>query len=187
MSQTDAGPVQLRTERLLLRPFALEDVDDVYAYASDPEWARYLFLRVPEPYRRRDAEEFIASSLLAPWRTNPAFAIVLGTTVIGGINLRIDEAEEIAALGYAIAKPHWGNGLAPEAARAVIDWGFTQHGLSKVYATADLRNRRSWRVMEKLGMRREGVLRSHRKERGDRANEVYYGVLREEWGERRKA
>ena len=113
MSRTDAIPVELTTERLFLRPFALEDADDVCAYASDPEWALYLLLRMPAPYVRRHAEEFIASRLLAPWRTNPTFAIVLDTTVIGGINLRIDEAEETAALGYAIARAHWGKGLAP--------------------------------------------------------------------------
>ena len=48
----------------------------------------------------------------------------------------------------------------PEAGRAVMDWGFERYGLHKVWAQADLRNRRSWRVMEKLGMTREGVLRA---------------------------
>ena len=135
----------------------------MYAYARDPEWGRALLLPVPEPYVRRNAEEFVARTLLASWSTDPHFAIVLDTTVIGGINLTVDKPHEIAGLGYAIAKPHWGKGLAPEAATAVFDWAFAHHGLAKIYARADLRNRRSTRVMEKLGMTREGVLRSHRK------------------------
>ena len=182
MTHEEPG-VELRTERLLLRPFRLEDVDHVYAYAKDPEWALHLLLRVPQPYTRRDAEEFLAGRILASWRTNPTFAIVLDSTVIGGINLMIREADEVGALGYAIARDHWGKGLMPEAARTVIDWGFAELGLAKVDATADSRNKRSWRVMEKLGMTREGVLRRHRKGRGERVDAVYYGVLREEWEE----
>ena len=79
--------VDLRTERLLLRPFRLEDVDDIYAYAKDSEYARYATLRYPRPYTRRSAEEFIARQLLASWSTHPAFAIVLNSVVVGGIDL----------------------------------------------------------------------------------------------------
>ena len=106
MTASPEERVELRTERLLLRPFRLEDVDDVYAYARDPEWGRALLLPVPEPYVRRNAEEFVARTLLASWSTDPHFAIVLDTTVIGGINLTVDKPHEIAGLGYAIAKPH---------------------------------------------------------------------------------
>jgi RimJ/RimL family protein N-acetyltransferase len=74
-----------------------------------------------------------------------------------------------------------GQGVAPEAARALIDWGFETFNLAKIWASADLRNERSWRVMEKLGMRREGVLRSHVAGRDGRHDDVHYGVLREEW------
>ena len=64
-----------------------------------------------------------------------------------------------------------------------MDWGFTKCGLAKVYAWADARNKRSQRVMEKLGMTHEGILRSHRKGMDERIDEVYYGILREEWEE----
>ena len=67
-----------------------------------------------------------------------------------------------------------------EAARAVVDWGFRKRGLAKVYAYADERNAPSLRVMEKLGMTREGMLRSHRTFRDERIDDVYYGLLREE-------
>ena len=74
-----------------------------------------------------------------------------------------------------------GKGLTPEAARAVIGWGFERYDLNKVGAYAALKNRQSWRVMEKLGMTREAVLRSHAKLWDEYVDDVYYGVLREEW------
>ena len=62
-----AEGIELRTDRLLLRPFRLTDVDDVYAYASDPAWGKYL--PVPQPYEYRDAELWAAQSVLADWET----------------------------------------------------------------------------------------------------------------------
>ena len=171
--------VELKTERLLLRPFVFDDVEDVLSYASDPEVARYVPL--PQPYTRGDAVEFIAREVLAEWSTQPAFTIVFEERLVGGIGLRINASHETAELGYALAKPHWGQGLMPEAARAVIAWGFERYDLHKVYAFADTRNRRSWRVMEKLGMTREGVLRGHQKLRDEHIDDAYYGILRDEW------
>ena len=172
-------PVELRTERLLLRPFKLDDVEDVFTCASDPEWARYI--PVPQPYARQHAEEFVAQRVLASWDTNPVWALVLAGRVVGGIGLRINLQHETAELGYSVAKEHWGQGLVPEAARAVVEWGFKERGLAKVFARADARNRNSQRVMEKLGMTREGLLRSHVKGRDERIDDVCYGALRDEW------
>ena len=178
--------IELRTERLLLRPFGTADADDVYGYAKDPEWARFLLPMIPQPYTRRDAEEFIARRVVASWSIDSAFAIVLDSVVVGGINLHVDERHEKGELGYSLARAHWGKGLTTEAARAVVDWGFSQLGLAKVYASADLRNTGSWRVMEKTGMTREGILRGHTKTQDGRADQVFYGVLRAEWEEKRR-
>jgi ribosomal-protein-alanine N-acetyltransferase len=172
-------PVELRTERLLRRAFELDDVEDVFAYASDPELTRYL--PAPQPYARQDAEEFVARRVLASWDTRPVWALALNGSVIGDIELRFNPQHETAELGYSVARDHWGKGLAPEAARAVVQWGFEERGLAKVFARADARNTNSRRVMEKLGMTREGLLRSHLERRGQRIDEVYYGVLRAEW------
>ena len=179
-----AETVELRTERLLLRPFRLADVDDVFAYASDPEWARYLD-NVPQPFTRRTAEERVARGVLESRETHPIWAIVLNQRVVGSIVLMIDVQHEIGELGYELSREHWGKGLTVEASEAVIDWGFQERGLAKVFAQADTRNKRSLRVMEKLGMTFEGVLRSNGTVRGERADDVHYGLLREEWEEMR--
>lgn len=175
-------PVTINTDRLFLRPFELTDVDDVYAYARDSEWGRYL--PVPSPYEYRHAVEFVARSVLASWEANPVFAMCLNGKVIGGINIRIDEAQATAELGFSIARQHWGEGLTAEAAWAVMDWGFRAFGLARITAMAGLMNSQSWRVMEKLEMTREGVLRRERpSERNPEARQdtVIYSVLREEW------
>ena len=172
----------LRTDRLLLRPFQLTDADDVYAYARDSEWGRYLPL--PRPYEYRHAIEFVARSVLAPWDTSPVFAICLSGRCVGGINIRVDASRGTAEIGYSIARSHWGRGLTAEAATAVMDWAFNEFDLAKITAMADLANTGSSRVMEKLGMRRDGVLRSERPsdaDPGTRQDMVVYSVLRDEW------
>ena len=177
---------ELTAARLLLRPFSLGDVDDVLEYASDPEWARYLD-RVPQPFTRRAAEERVARSVLESWETHPTWAMVLDRKVIGGIVLIVDVRHEIGELGYDLSREHWGKELTVEASEAVIDWGFQKRGLAKIFAQADARNVRSLRVMEKLHMEREGVLRSEGNARGERVDDVHYGLLREECVEMRTA
>lgn len=175
-------PVTLRTERLSLRPFELTDADDVYAYARDPEWARYLPL--PSPYEYRHAVEYVARSVLTSWTTTPVFAICLNGRVVGSTSIKVDPHNRTAVLGYAIAREHWGKGLVAEAVEAAMDWAFEAFDLAKVTAMADTTNTRSWRVMEKLGMRRDGVLRSERQsdfDPGSRQDMVVYSVLRDEW------
>ena len=170
---------EIRTERLLLRPHRREDVDDIFEFARDPEWGRYL--TAPLPYLREHAVEFVEDRIRMSWDLWPVWAMVLDGKVVGGVGIEIDVEYATGALGYSLAKEHWGSGLVVEAARAVVDWAFRERGLAKVYAYADARNAQSLRVMEKLGMTREGVLRSHRVLREERIDEVYYGLLREEW------
>ena len=174
---------RLTTCRLVLRPFGPSDVDDVFEYAHDPEWGEYL-PEVPQPYTRRDAEKFIADRMVAAPDKQVSWAILLDGTGIGGVILAVDSRHETGEIDYALAKTHWGQGFMPEAAGAVVDWGFRQRRLRKISSHPDIRNRQSWRVLEKLGMVREGVSRSHRKDPRHgypRIDVVSYGLLREEW------
>ena len=176
------GSTEIRTARLLLRPYSLSDAEDVYEYASDPEWGR--FLPLPSPYKLTHAESHVAEMFLSPWDENPTFAICLQEKVVGDVRIRVDAKKKTAELGYSIAKKLWGKGLMVEAVVAAVNWLFENSDTVKVSARADLENRQSWRVMEKLGMKREGVFRSdmpsaiHPERRSDT---VCYGVLRVEW------
>jgi len=174
-------PDVIETERLRLRPFELGDVSDVLSYAQDPEWARYL-RALPRPYERGDAERFIARQLLLDRATHPTWAIEYEGTVIGGINFRLNVEHRSAELGYSVARSLWNRGLCTEAARAVIDHAFSTHeGLNRVHARADDQNKASQRVMEKVGMVKEGVLRLNRVEGGEAFDEACYSILRAEW------
>jgi ribosomal-protein-alanine N-acetyltransferase len=173
-------PDIIKTKRLRLRPYRLQDVNDVLSYASDPKWAR--FLPVPQPYTKVDAEKFIAGQLLLDPETHQAWAIEQNEVVLGGINIRFDFENHLGEMGYSLAQTHWGRGLVTEAARAVIDAAFSAYPkLNRIRAMADSRNVGSLRVMKKLGMVREGVLRQNRVVRDEFIDEVWYGVLRSEW------
>ena len=174
-------PREIRTARLLLRPWKLGDVDEVFAYAQDPEWSRYLQM-LPMPYERHHAEEFIARQILLDGVTHPAWAILHEGGVIGGINASFNFDHAFCEIGYSIARAHWNRGFCTEAASAVVDAAFRTHpDLNRVHARADDRNRASHRVMEKVGMLKEGVLRMSRIERGEAFDEAWYGILRSEW------
>ena len=165
---------------MLLRPYRAGDVDDVFAYASDEQWARYL--PVPVPYTREHAEQFIAGQLGADWQTNPRWAVVHDGAVAGGVDVRFRFDDGVASIGYSLARRLWGRGLMTEAVRALIETGFTvDPRLNRVEASADERNLASLRVMEKVGMRREGLIRENHVIRGERTSEVWYGLLRHEW------
>jgi RimJ/RimL family protein N-acetyltransferase len=175
-------PEEMATERLRLRPFTLEDVDEVMVYGTDPEWAKYL--PVPQPYERRHAGEFLASQLLLDREVDCSWAIERAGIVIGGISIGFDFDNRVGELGYSIAPAHWGQGLATEAAGAIIDVAFEAYPeLNRIRANADARNLASLRVMEKVGMVREGVLLQNRWVRGEPVDEAWCGLLRSTWEE----
>jgi len=169
-------PTELPTERLLLRPFRLSDIDDVLRYASDPEWAAF-YLRA---YDRGVTEHMVARSVVISWDKEAVFAIEADGRVVGLVSLEVAQESRTAELGYDLARDVWGQGLATEAASAVVDWGFREYGLARIFAEADARNGRSLRVMERLGMTREGVHRRDQIERGEREI-ARYATLRSDW------
>ena len=178
-------PEVIETDRLRLRPYSLDDVEDVLSYASDPEWARYLG-PVPQPYARVDAEGFLANQLSQDRTRRASWAIEYGGSAVGGVNIGLDLENRVGTIGYSIARRLWGNGLTTEAAGAVIDASFTAcPDLNRIQATTDERNVGSLRIMEKLGMVREGFLRQDKYVRGEFRNTVWCGLLRCEWEEKR--
>jgi [ribosomal protein S5]-alanine N-acetyltransferase len=169
----------LKTERLTLRPFQQDDVEDALAYRDDLEFARYL-PHIPQPFTRSDAERFVTTNMTDSWETSPTFAVVLDGLdgrVIGTVNFEIDAAARTAMIGYAIGRAWWGRGIATEATRAAIDWAIPQHNLVRIWASTEVAHIRSQRVLEKLGMQRESVrVADHIGREGKPVDEVFYGL-----------
>ena len=167
---------EIQTERLQLRSFQVGDVADAPAYRNDSEFARFL-PHIPQPFGRRDAEALVALNMSEPWDRSPTFAVVFQGTLIGTVNLEVNAETRTAMLGYAIGRAWWGQGIAPEAARAAIAWSIEAFDLARIWAATDTRNVRSQRVLEKLGMRREALrVAVHLGRNGELVDELVYGL-----------
>ncbi len=155
---------RIETRRLLLRAFSLDDAADVQRLAGEREVAATT-LRIPHPYDDGVAEAWIATHRAElDEGTTLSLAITRNDTgeLVGAVSLmQINDEHGHAELGYWIGKPFWQQGLATEAARAVVEFGFAQLGLDKIHAHCLAGNSGSVRVLEKIGMRREGYLHRH--------------------------
>ena len=173
---------EIRTERLILRPFSLDDVDDVTTLVGDRDIASTT-LRIPYPYDKRMAEEWIQSHqprLVLDEGVVFAVTLIDSDQLIGSIGLEVERYFQRAELGYWIGKPFWNHGYATEGSAAVIDYGFNSLGLNRIYASHFVRNAGSKRVMEKNGMKFEGCMRQHIVKWGLFEDMNYYAILREE-------
>jgi len=156
---TIPAPDVLATERLILRRARVSDAEAIFEeYAQDPEVSRHL---VWKPHRSpRDTSEFL-KECEARWRAGEELSWVIvargGERPFGMIACRL--LGRAAEIGYVIGRRAWGRGYATEAARAVVDWVSGQAGIFRVGAFCDTGNPASARVLEKIGMIREGTLR----------------------------
>jgi ribosomal-protein-alanine N-acetyltransferase len=169
----------LRTTRLLLRPFGMGDASVVQRLAGAAAVADTT-QNIPHPYEDGLAEAWIASHEPAYTRgERVVFAITeQDGNLVGAINLNLRQEHHRAELGYWIGEPYWGRGYATEAAQAIIEYGFTTLALNRIVATHLTRNPASGRVMQKAGMRHEGVQRQHVYKNGRFEDLESYGIIR---------
>ena len=128
------------------------------SYASDPEVARYLIWR---PHQDISETRSFVASCSEGWKTGDEFSWAIteraGEEFVGMVGLRIHEFK--ADLGYALAQKFWRRGFATEAVRPIVEWALVQPSIYRVWALCDVDNAASARVLEKVGMQREGILR----------------------------
>jgi RimJ/RimL family protein N-acetyltransferase len=138
---------------------------------------------VPHPYPQGAAEKWIASHLLQYLeKQNVVFAVRSQSgDLYGAINLSLKMHDQVGELGYWIAVPFWNQGLCTEAARRLIQFGFEDIGLNKIYARHLGGNAGSGRVMEKIGMKKEGIQRQHTMKNGELRDIIEYGILKSEY------
>jgi ribosomal-protein-alanine N-acetyltransferase len=182
-----ARPPELATERLVLRELRPGDAAAVAAGAGDRRVAAFL-IQVPSPYPIALARRWVAHRI--DW-WDRGRGVTLAVTLrdapdvlLGTVSLRCYLRDRRAELGYWLAQPAWGHGFATEAAQALVDFGFGDLGLARIYAQVLADNRASLRVLDKLGMVNEGVKRQHVQKARRLHDVVLYGLLRDEWSRR---
>lgn len=172
----------LTTARLVLRPFAAADAADVQRLAGAREVAAGTLL-IPHPYPDGIASDWIEGHEAAFDSGRLAvFAITVRESqeLAGAIGLHFKEHAS-AELGYWIGVPFWSRGYATEAVAALLDYGFRERGLNRIFAIHFSRNPASGRVMQKNGMRHEGTQRQAVSKWGEFLDVEAYAILREEW------
>jgi len=176
----------LSTARLLLKPLGFDDAAKVQEYAGSAEVAATTS-SIPHPYPDGAALAWIQTHpILFETGAGAVFGIFQeGQGLIGCIGLGVDRESRNAELGYWIGQPFWSRGYATEAAHIVVAFGFAYFALHKIHAKCMASNLRSVRVLEKIGMRREGLRTEHfHKESTGFHDVAEYGILIRDWNAR---
>jgi [ribosomal protein S5]-alanine N-acetyltransferase len=162
-----------------LRALQLEDVESVITWALDQEFCEANDWAFPNDPERLQAHW--TRLITEPRDDFKRLAIALETKIIGYADLAlIDWEERRASFGIAIARAHWGRGLAARGGTLMLEHGFNELGLERIVAEVHANNERSLRLMQRLGFLQEGVLRQHETYRGVKQDVVLFGMLRAE-------
>ena len=152
---------RIETERLTLRKPRGDDAPAIFsAYAQDLEVTRYMTWR---PHKNIGETYRIVELMLKLWDEGEAYSYVItlknSDSAIGMISMHPEGFK--VSIGYVLARPYWSKGYTTEAALAVTNWLLKQPDIYRVFATCDVENPASARVMEKVGMQCEGILRKY--------------------------
>jgi len=173
--------MKIETNRLLIRKLCVDDLEDSFEHRGDPEVSRY----VGEPLTKQQTRERLEQAA-KPWNGEENDKLFLAielrdsNKLIGELMFKYSNLEsQIGEVGYRVSSSYQGKGYAYEASKAFIKNLFKELNLHKVTAFCVTENEASWRLMEKLGMKREGLLKSHYKVRGAWHDSFMYAVLNE--------
>jgi ribosomal-protein-alanine N-acetyltransferase len=173
----------LESSRLLLRRFTLRDAPAFAAYRSDPAVAHYqdwesCTLAEAAAFIRRQRRQVPGT----PGRWTQIATVLRPTdTLIGDCGVFVHADARQATVAVTLARAYQGQGYAGEALTALLNYLFRRLDVHRVQAEVDPRNRPSWTLLERLGMRREGHRVASTWFKGEWADEYWYAILREEW------
>ena len=175
----------LETERLTLRPFRAEDMEDLFGIQSRPEVARFLYWdardreQVRESLYRKSREVALeeqgqALTFAVVWRE--------ADVVVGDVHLEwLSRGHRQGEIGFVFHPDYQGKGLAREAAEMMLHLGFAELALHRIIGRLDPRNLPSARLLERLGMRREAHFVDNQIFKGEWGGELVYALLDDEW------
>ena len=175
--------MKIETDRLILRPFKKTDYKKVYEICSDYELVKTT-LNIPYPYTEQFAKDFI-DCCKQSLKEKKIYELAVcfkdnENTVVGCIKLCPERAKR-AEIGYWIDRKFWGQGIATEAAKAIINFGFENLKLNSIYARHFDMNPASGKVMKKCGMKYVGIMRQHESRFDKFYDVIYYDILADDW------
>lgn len=174
-------PVRIETKRLILREFKVSDALEVNAYSKLPKTVRYLPWG---PDHLNQTKDFIRRMIKArKERPRLTYELVMESKeekkVIGACGLRVKSLfHQESDMGYVLHPDYWDRGYTTEAAKALLAFGFKKLKLHRIWATCDVKNKASEKVLRKCGMKKEGLFRSHLRLHGHWRSSYLYAILR---------
>ena len=174
---------RLETQRLVLRQINPDDLQDLFAYASDPEVTRHLRWG---PHRTQAETEAYLDQVLQEYQTglDGPWGMEYKDTgkLIGSIHLMdVTAQHRKAEIGFVLSRAYWNRGLATEALRRVLAYSFETVGLNRLEGLCLVENHAARRVLEKAGMVREGLLRQYLFQKGAFRDFELYAILRRDY------
>lgn len=173
----------IHLERLILRPFSLDDAKVVQELAGD-KYVAEMTLNIPYPYEDGVAEEWIETHI-DHFNEDRILALAVvhkeEQYLIGAISIGFNKKFDHGELAYWIGRQYKNNGYCTEAAKGLVKYAFEEMNLHRIYARHLGKNPASGKVMQKVGMKYEGLLRQHVKKWGEYEVLVQYGLLKDEY------
>ncbi len=179
----------LQTERLLLRAVEARDAEPFFAIYSDPRGMRYsssppwTTLEQAQAYVQRSLDDIAAGTALRLVLERREDSRVIGQCVF----FQVSDQNRRAEIGYSLAVDCWGRGYMAEALQAFVAYGFEVLDFIRLEADIDPRNTASERALRRLGFRLEGLMRQRWIVAGEVSDTGFYGLLREDWDQMRRA
>ncbi|MCW9705831.1 GNAT family N-acetyltransferase [Fodinibius salsisoli] len=173
----------LETDRLRLRQLMARDIDRIVQYANNPK-IEEMTLNMPFPYGEKDAVSWLATAHEGfSEERHYVFGICSLQTdkVMGGIGLKVNKRFNRAELGFWLGEPFWSKGYITEGVEAVLEFGFNELELNKIFAFHMVKNPASGKVMTKNGMVKEAELVEHIRKGEEYIDVVQYRLTRKEF------
>lgn len=169
--------MRLDTERLVIRPFQAEDIQDVFAIYSDREVCQYLLHgewrvdNMEEKFNKKRVNRSLTQNTMI------SLAVVLDEQVIGDLSAWYTDMKDTVEIGYSFSSLSGGKGYATEAVGSLVAHLFNDHRVHRIQATLDARNTASQKLCERIGMRKEAHFIQDYWNKNEWTDSIVYGIL----------
>jgi RimJ/RimL family protein N-acetyltransferase len=170
-----------RNNGFVLRKYRKKDAASIAQYANNKKIAAVLTDAFPFPYKLKDAQAYLKFQLSNYRKKNPenlAFTIEIDGEAAGSIGFRNLKPGHLAEIGYWLGEEYWGRGIMTKVVREMVRFGFKQFHLKRIYAQVYEHNQASKKVLEKNGLKEEGLLKKHAKRFGKYHNVFILGKVK---------